>query len=127
MACRWSPRRPTCDTPGAFSSAADRGDQVFEHEIPGRAGQSGAFERLRCVHGQQPPLAHDSQSPAVFGLIHIVRCDKDGGAAGRELVDQVPKQATRRGVDATGRLVEKEQARGVHESDGERQSLAPAG
>ncbi len=63
---------------------------------------------------------------AAFGLVHVMRGDEDGEAAGGELVNLAPEIAPRFRIDAGGRLVEQQQT-GVRQRAGaEREALLPA-
>ena len=71
--------------------------------------------------------AKDQRQPiAVFGLLHVVRGDKDGDALLRHLVNQVPELAARDGIDSGGGLVEKEDGRPVQHRAAQRQALLPS-
>jgi hypothetical protein len=61
-----------------------------------------------------------------FRLVHVMRCHKKSHAFAGELEEQIPKLATRDGIDSSRRFVEEKHSRLVHERTGHRQTLTPA-
>jgi hypothetical protein len=49
----------------------------------------------------------------MFGFVHIVSCDENRRPLCREVADNLPKLPSGSGVDAAGRLIEKENAGSV--------------
>ena len=68
----------------------------------------------------------ERQAVAVLGLLHVMRGDKDGDALLRHLVNQIPELAARDGIDAGGRLVEKDDGRPVQHRAAQREPLFPS-
>jgi hypothetical protein len=63
-----------------------------------------------------------------LGLVHVLRREQDGDAAGAQLADAVPDEQPRLRVQPGGRLVQEQHLRVVHEGAGDHEALAlPAG
>ena len=75
---------------------------------------------------QHTPVGDVADAVAALGFVHVMGRDQHGEAARREPVDLVPELAPGLRVDASGRLVEKEEPRLVHDAGGEREALLPA-
>ena len=60
---------------------------------------------------------------AALGLVHVVGRHQDRGAGVREVEQLLPETAPRFRVDRTGRLVEEQQLRRMHDRAGQRQAL----
>ena len=68
---------------------------------------------------------HQRDAMAVFGFVHVMRGDEDGVAGRGKLVDQLPEVAARDGIDAAGRLVQKQNRRLVQDRAAQRQAELP--
>ena len=90
---------------------------------------NGGDQLLRSAQRDDAAVIHDGDAVAqALGLIHVVRGENDGAARLLELVDQVPQMAARLGIEAGGRLVEKQQLRIADQRAGHGQPLLlPAG
>src|SRR5262249_33010398 len=87
----------------------------------GQPGQVG-----RVALDEHPGKIEVRDPPAALGLVHVVRRDEERDLLPGEREEQVPELSPREGVDSGGRLVEKEDARPVHERRGEREALLPS-
>ena len=83
-------------------------------------------EVLRGIQGFDAPVHHDGDAVAIFGLVHVVRGDKDGDALVGGAVNKLPEASAGHGVHATRRFIEKDHPRLVEDGDGESQLLLPA-
>src|SRR5207244_7845761 len=63
---------------------------------------------------------------AALGFVHVMRCHEKRHAFTSEREEQIPEFAPGDGVDACGGLIEKENARSVHERASHGEPLAPA-
>ena len=84
------------------------------------------LERVRHAQGDQLAAINQRQAMAVFRFVHVVRGDQNGMAGFGKLIDQVPEAAARDGIDARSGLVQKQDARGMHDGAAQRQALLPA-
>ena len=64
-----------------------------------------------------------SKPVAAFGLVEIRRGDEDRHALAKQLIEDPPEIAPRDGIDAIGRLVEKQHARRVDQGAGQAELL----
>src|SRR5208337_1937014 len=75
---------------------------------------------------QQMRVEQISHPVAAFGLIHIVRGDKERDALGSKPEEEVPQVAASHGVNAGRRLVKKYEVGAVQQGTRQRQALFPA-
>ncbi len=89
--------------------------------------QRSSFQNF--VHGaggKQIAVGDVGQPMTPFRLVHVMRGDEDGQAAGGKLMDLIPEFAARLGVNTRRRLIEQEQLRFVDQARGQREPLFPA-
>ncbi len=103
-------RRDSSSRPAGSASSQrhrrppDRGDRT---STIGRSSNA-AFSSLVVPSAASRPGVHDRDAIAAFGFVEIVRRHEHGRAGARQVVDQPPELAAGDGIDAAGRLVEKE-------------------
>ena len=78
---------------------------------------------MRCSNRQQAPGILDDDAVAILSFLHEVRRHDDGGAFGSKRRDAPPESATSEWVDATCRLVEKENLGAMYQGRGHGQPL----
>ena len=84
------------------------------------------FDAARSAFGHQFAGHHEAEAIALLGFFQIVRGHEDRGAHIGKLVDHAPERAARERIDAGGGLVEKKDARLVHDRGAECDALFPA-
>ena len=96
---------------------------ALRHDLEHPAGERRLDLGRRAV-GDQLAVEDQHQPRALLGLVHVVRGDEDGHAAGRgQLVDEIPELAAALRIDAAGGLVEEQQLGLVEERRGQRHAL----
>jgi hypothetical protein len=115
---RRPPRRQTFRARAWFRAAASCRDAA------GCARSRGASTRPACP-ARSPCRDTSAPAVAVFGFVHVVGADEDG-VAGADRPRIRSQNTPRDGVDARGRLVQKQDRRIVQDGAAQRQPLLPA-
>src|SRR3990172_3733259 len=84
------------------------------------------FHLQRRIHIDDLAGVHDGHPVAIFGFVHIMRSHKNRGAFFAQIIDRLPKMAAGNGIDAAGRLIEKNDLGIMDDGTGKRQALFPA-
>ena len=121
------PRRVTPRAPGTRLSQSSVVEVAAEHHLLERVVADD--QAARRVRGDDPALVDDGDAVAeALGLVHEVRDQDDRGAAVADLLDEVPGDPPRGGVEPRGHLVEEDDLGRADERQSDEQPLAlPAG
>ena len=84
------------------------------------------LQLVRCADCREPAGVDDRNAMAVLGLVEVMSRDEDGDAASRQLLDKAPELAAGNRIDASCRLVQKDDSRLVENRAAERQPLSPS-
>ena len=85
-----------------------------------------ALQLRRRAQRDDLAAKNQRQSVAVLGLLHVMRSYKNGNALLGHLMNQIPELAPRNGIDAGGRLIEKDNRRLMQHRAAQRQPLLPS-
>ena len=92
----------------------------FQEVLHAERGDQAA----RRIQRDYLAVIHDGDTIAkFFCFVHVVRGEQDCASAAFQLVDEIPKLAARLGVQAGGRLIEKEELRIAYQRAGQREAL----
>src|ERR1035437_7882582 len=78
-----------------------------------------------CSQRHDLAAINQRQAVAVLGLFHVVRGDKNRNSLLGHQVNQLPELASRDGIDAGGRLIEKDDGRLMQDSAPQSKPLLP--
>ena len=98
----------------------------FEPSSSRRGNGRLLLQLIGRANGQQMRVKQVSHPVTSFGLVHVVRGDKERDALGSKPEEQVPEVAASHGVNAGRRLVKKDEVGPVQQGTGQRQALLPA-
>ena len=126
MTCSPAPKTATSSTPGSAFTIRMAAQQIGRIELQQLMRVQLLLERSGHAQGDQLAAVNQRQAMAILGLIHVMGGDQDGLAGFGELINQIPEAAPRNGIHARGGLVQKQDARRMHDGAAERQALLPA-
>jgi len=106
-----------------MAAVADGGGRQLQHAVVEVIGQ----QLLRGAAGNDVTMVHDRDVVAEqVSLLHIMRGQHHGLAAGLDRLHQIPEIAPRLRIEAGGRLVEEQQVGIVDQGDRQQHALALA-
>src|SRR5882724_13194196 len=92
---------------GGAQSASDFRRGYFDAHRARRLDFGKFAKRIGRAVGDKLAVINVSDVAAAFGFVHVVRCDEKSDALRGKFEKEIPQLATRNGVDARGRLIEK--------------------
>ncbi len=126
VTCRPPPKTATSETPGSFSSASMLPRMSEVTRVKDLARGERFLQLGRRAQGDHFAAVHERDAMAVFRLVHIMRGDENGVAGRGELIDQIPELPPGDGIDAAGRLIQKQNGRFVQDRATKGEPLFPS-
>ena len=120
-------RRHRVDAGAGRELARERGKTFAVFSVDGEGRQTRIRDHLaHAATREHAPEGDIRDLVAALRFVHVMGGDKNGEAAGREVVNLAPEIAPRLGVDTRRRLVEEEELRIGQRTGAEREPLLPA-